>query len=182
MKRRSFLKGILSSVLAVMTGAASWIGCLVPGRRFELSADERTTLSAACARIIPSDDSPGASEANVAEYIERALATRYHRVLREPFREGLSILNGLSARSWGKSFAHLNDEDQDSVLAYVESGKADRPDFPASRFFRRLIILTLEGFLGDPSHGGNRDETGWKFIGYKPGEPRPVACQKDCRH
>ena len=38
-------------------------------------------------------------------------------------------------------------------------------------FVRFLLILTLEGFLGDPSYGGNKGGVGWSFIGYGPGNP-----------
>jgi len=173
---------MFGAVTALIGGAIQWVGCVLPGKRFELTPGERETLAAAAARIIPSDDSPGAREAGVVDYIEQALATHYHRVLREPFRKGAAVLNDVAQRSWGKPFASLDSTDQDSVLNYVEGGKADTSEFPATRFLDRLITLTLEGFLGDPVHGGNRGEWGWKFIGYKPGEPRPGACQKDCKH
>jgi len=173
---------ILGTVTAIVGSAVQWMGCVLPGKRFELAPSERETLAAAAARIIPSDDSPGAKEAGAIDYIPRALATNYHRVLREPFRKGVVVLNDLAQKSWGKPFACLDPVDQDSVLSYVEQGKADTDEFPASRFFDRLVTLTLEGFLGDPVHGGNQGEVGWKFIAYKPGEPRPGACQKDCKH
>lgn len=177
MNRRSFLKVVATALSATF----GWVGCLFQ-RRFEFKPTERETIAAAAARLIPSDDSPGAKEAGVIDYIERALDTRYHRVLREPFRLGAAVLEALAQKSWQKPFAAIEATDQDSVLSYVEAGKADTPEFPASRFFQRLFMLTIEGWLGDPLHGGNRNEVGWKFIGYKPGEPRPGACQKDCGH
>jgi gluconate 2-dehydrogenase gamma chain len=33
-------------------------------------------------------------------------------------------------------------------------------------FFQNLMILTLEGFLGDPAYGGNKDHVGWKVVGF----------------
>ena len=38
---------------------------------------------------------------------------------------------------------------------------------------RVLTSLTLEGFLGDPIYGGNRDGVGWKMIGFTPQQPGP---------
>ncbi|HEY1099925.1 MAG TPA: hypothetical protein VGF99_13405, partial [Myxococcota bacterium] len=35
-------------------------------------------------------------------------------------------------------------------------------------FVRVVLALTLEGFLGDPRHGGNHDGVGWRFVGYAP--------------
>ncbi len=55
-----------------------------------------------------------------------------------------------------------------------------------------LLVLTMEGFLGDPSYGGNKDEVGWALVGLRrrsatqaappqPGydgakTPRPLHC------
>ena len=33
-------------------------------------------------------------------------------------------------------------------------------------FFELLRTHTLYGFLGNPSYGGNRDQVGWKLIGF----------------
>ena len=38
-----------------------------------------------------------------------------------------------------------------------------------------MLELTLECFFGDPVHGGNVDEIAWKWIGHRPGSPRPSA-------
>ena len=36
-----------------------------------------------------------------------------------------------------------------------------------------VLYFTLEGLLADPIYGGNRDESGWKWLGNHAGEPRP---------
>lgn len=36
-----------------------------------------------------------------------------------------------------------------------------------------VLYFTLEGLLADPIYGGNRDESGWKWLGHHAGEPRP---------
>ena len=33
--------------------------------------------------------------------------------------------------------------------------------------FSLLLTLTLEGFLSDPQHGGNRNRVGWTFAGHR---------------
>ena len=37
-----------------------------------------------------------------------------------------------------------------------------------------MLRLTLEAFLGDPVHGGNPGQIGWKWIGHKPPVHRPT--------
>lgn len=92
--------------------------------------------------------------------------------------EGLDLLEALARSFYARGFAESDESQQDAVLAHVQSGAADTPGFSASRFFERLTILTLEGYLGDPVHGGNRDCVGWRFIGYEPGAPQPGSCGK----
>ena len=29
------------------------------------------------------------------------------------------------------------------------------------------MVLSLEGFLGDPGYGGNHDRVGWDLVGFK---------------
>ena len=42
-----------------------------------------------------------------------------------------------------------------------------------------LTVLTMEGFLGDPSYGGNQGDIGWNLVGFKlvgrniKGDPKP---------
>jgi gluconate 2-dehydrogenase gamma chain len=36
-----------------------------------------------------------------------------------------------------------------------------------------VLYFTIEGLLADPIYGGNRDESGWKWLGHHAGEPRP---------
>jgi hypothetical protein len=33
---------------------------------------------------------------------------------------------------------------------------------------RRLVSLAINGFLSDPKYGGNRDGSGWRYIGFVP--------------
>lgn len=158
--RRSFLQGSF----LVAAGALNWIGCRISP---PLSRSRRRTLEAVVERLIPSDDGPGAREAGVIDYIDRALATRYHARLRKPFRAFCDEVEETARAEWGGAFTDLDESDQDDVLVAMQGSNATFDD---------VLEFTLEGFLCDPRHGGNRNEVGWNFIGYKPGEPRPGHC------
>jgi gluconate 2-dehydrogenase gamma chain len=132
---------------------------------------EALIVSAAVARIFPSDDSgPGAREAGVAIYIDRQLAGPYGRdryrytqppfvdaapefgyegkaTPREVYREGLKNL---------KDFHLLTPRDQDAFLHQIET----------SYFFTLLKRNTIEGMFSDPIHGGNVGLIGWQLIGF----------------
>lgn len=99
------------------------------------------------ARIIPSDDGPGAREAGTIEWLDRYLSgidSIYAKPdgsgfiqlegeqaeawrarvgeLRERYREGVGELNRLAAARFGSAFAELGPEQQDEVLTELERG------------------------------------------------------------
>lgn len=119
---------------------------------------------AAAARIFPTTSTPGATEAGVANYIVRLLAEAYPE-LAPHYRAGCRALNRHAKRRFGLGFVKISPGDQDAVLADFEAGRV--PDFKrAQEFFELLRDHTMEGVLGEPAYGGNRDLTGWKLVGF----------------
>lgn len=167
--RRTFLQWAVSIVAGAL--GLVGVGCRSTRRRRPsepIPADVDAILAAACARLLPSDDGPGAHEADCAEYLRRALAVPYLAEERPLVIEGARSLDAAARRDFGGGFATIAPDAQDRVLLHVQGGGEDQGTFEGSRFVERLLELTLEGFLGDPRHGGNRGEVGWKFIGYTP--------------
>jgi gluconate 2-dehydrogenase subunit 3-like protein len=129
---------------------------------------QRSTLEAATGRIIPADHDPGASEAGVIDYIENSLAG-YEAEHAPLYVQGIQELDKLAAEQCGlAAFVSLQPEQQDQILALLEKRR--------SPFFSLLIEHTMQGFYGDPRHGGNRNRVGWKVIGF-PGPSRPEGYQ-----
>src|SRR6185295_5160596 len=130
-----------------------------------LNAAEADALEAIVARLIPSDENgPGAKEARAAHYIDRALAGPM-RALRGNYAVGLAALDDYAQLAKGAPFAKLSPEDQDSILAAMESNNA--AGFAnASAFFNLLRTHTIEGTFSDPYYGGNTNFVGWTLIGY----------------
>ena len=133
-----------------------------------LTAAEADTLEAMCARIVPSDaNGPGAKEARVLRYIDRALGGALAGS-RDAYRSGLSALDRYARASRGKAFHELAPIDQDSVLIDVEAGSAT-PGMCAgssATFFTMVRSHTMQGMFGDPFYGGNANFVGWDLIGY----------------
>ncbi len=168
--RRTFLQWAASVVLGTL--GLVGIGCRSKPKRREaepISSDVDAILVAACARLLPSDDGPGAREADCAEYVRRALAVPYLAEERVLVLEGARRLDAVARRDWAGPFVTIAPDAQDRVLTHVQGGGEDEGTFDGGLFLEDLLELTLEGFLGDPRHGGNRGEVGWKFIGYTPG-------------
>ncbi len=141
----------------------------IPLRFF--TKDEALAISAAVARIFPSDESgPGASEAGVVIYIDRQLASAYgrdhYRYTQPPFESGAPEqgyqgketpreIYRAGLKSLGR-FHLLNGAAQDARLKQIEN----------TPFFLLLRTHTIEGMFCDPMHGGNADLIGWQLIGF----------------
>ena len=173
----------------------------IPLRFF--SAAEARVITAACARIFPSDATgPGATEAGVVIYIDRQLAGPYgrdkYRYTKGPFVESVPE-HGYQGKETPReiyragvaslgAFVDLTPEKQDERLRSIER----------TVFFQMLRSHTLEGMFCDPMHGGNAGLIGWQLIGFPgprmsyrdeidkyhglPFRPKPVSLQQVVGH
>jgi gluconate 2-dehydrogenase gamma chain len=77
---------------------------------------------------------------------------------------GLAALSRRSERMFKVPFAAATPAQQDELLAIFK----DSPEKSGeARWYEILVVLVLEGFLGDPSYGGNKGEVGWKLVGFQ---------------
>ncbi|HTT32854.1 MAG TPA: gluconate 2-dehydrogenase subunit 3 family protein [Methylomirabilota bacterium] len=133
--------------------------------------EEAKEIDAITARIIPTDETPGAREAGVLYFIDRALTT-FSTDDQKTYREGLPELQARVAELFSgvSKFSALTADQQDEVLHTFDE-QAPRPRRPfrarpgAQNFFDTLQQHTIAGFLIDPDYGGNHDGAGWKLIG-----------------
>jgi gluconate 2-dehydrogenase gamma chain len=123
-----------------------------------LTPAEAADVEAIAAQIIPTDDTPGAREAGVVYFIDRALATFFSR-LAGPFRAQLHDFQIACKADYPEatSFAALSSDRQIGFLKRVEH----------TPFFDAMHLLTLFGMFSTPSYGGNRDRAGWKLLGFE---------------
>jgi len=130
----------------------------LPPSLVSLSPTEAAEVEAISALIIPTDDTPGAREAGAVYFIDRALA-EFLAPVADEFLTGLADFSRrLELADPGTaSIADLEPSDANSFLESVE----DTP------FFGLCRTLTVWGTLVDPVYGGNRDEAGWKLIGFE---------------
>jgi gluconate 2-dehydrogenase gamma chain len=144
---------VASALEHAHTSAAS------PNPKFEtLDPETAREIEALAAQIIPSSDSPGAREAGVIYFIDRALST-FAADQREPYRAGMAQVQAKRRELFPDSstIASLTSEQQMALMRAIEK----------SDFFELLRTHTVLGFLGDPSYGGNKNEIGWKQIGFE---------------
>jgi hypothetical protein len=140
---------------------------VTPGRQ--------ATLAAAASRILPSQHGPGATEANVAGFLEDTLGQPYFRALLPWFEGHLDALEEKARERFDLGFSECRDRERDELLRALQKS----PDPMTREFLLTLVRLTLEGLLGDPAHGGNREQVGWRWIGYRPQTTQSGACARE---
>jgi gluconate 2-dehydrogenase gamma chain len=165
--RRAFLRAAAAAGAAwsaadllAVEEALAWSGEQAAARTSggfkALTAGEAETVVALSSRIIPSvDKRPGAREAGVVFFVDRALAT-FNAGQKKMYTEGLQDLNRRAAdRFKAKAFATLTAAQQDEVIRAIEQ----------TPFFQAVRFDTIVGTFALPTWGGNRDYAGWHLIG-----------------
>ena len=137
-----------------------------------LNADESAAIKAFTERLMPgAPGKPGATDANVLNYIDLALAGAYSDQL-DFYRRGIAQLEAYCQATFKESFAKLPAARQDEVITALEQGKATGFTFPTPQaFFNTLRTHTIEGMFADPVYGGNKDFAGWRLVGFPGAHP-----------
>lgn len=135
--------------------------------------ERRRTLHAVVARILPGTDGPGAARTGAAVGFERALQHPSLRGLRPAIESLLDRLQARAREVHACDFHACGEREQDALLDAL----AQDPNPWSRLLFRMVIAFSLEGLLGDPIHGGNRDFEGWKALGLAPEAVRAGLCR-----
>ena len=134
------------------------------------SPEHAVEIGAITARIIPSDETPGAREAGVVYFIDHALTT-IATDDQNSYTEGLPAIQSRVHELFPslEKFSAASAEQQDQVLHSFdeknEYGRRFHSNATAKPFFETVRVHTIIGFLIDPDSGGNRDGVGWRVIG-----------------
>ena len=154
--------------------------------RKSLSAEDFDTLEKVVDVLFPSDpDGVGAVPAGVVTYIDGVLSGRAAHLL-DIYRAGLRWLHD-EARARGRArFDEIDRMQQEEIVDAVMSrsqaasppldsptGDGGAPGESSDKgpsvdilFMTALWQHTREGLFGDPRHGGNREGTIWRWLGY----------------
>ena len=132
-----------------------------------LTATEGETAAAVCECLIPTDEFPGATWAGAVNFIDLQLCGHF-RKFQNIYRDGLAALDTASRQAHGQPFPQLAPEQQVELLRSVEKGKSPENIWKPARqkeFFKLILTHTQQSYYGDPRHGGNRDEVGYRSLG-----------------
>jgi gluconate 2-dehydrogenase gamma chain len=168
LSRRQFLAGLSTAAkgsLIVLSLPAILTACRQANEQNPTaSADAQTTilsrdlaieLDAISARIVPTDDTPGAREAGSVRFMEVVLADGRQDQL-TILQTGMVELNASANREFGvSSFAALSETQQDALLTAIET----------TPFFSTVRFLTVASLFALPQYGGTGPDVGYELIG-----------------
>jgi gluconate 2-dehydrogenase gamma chain len=145
------------AIMAAAQHAAHMRQAVPPAKLEVLTAEQAAEIEAAASRIIPTDDTPGAREAGVIYFIDRALAT-FATDSRDDYEKALPGLQAKTREMFPdtQKFSQATSDQQDAVLKALEG----------QPIFELILTHTVMGFLADPARGGNHGEVGWKLMGF----------------
>jgi gluconate 2-dehydrogenase gamma chain len=140
------------------------------------------TVEAISERIIPGDSAnPGATQAGVVYYIDRAISG-FSIGLQRVYRLGLRELERYCEREHSSPFVDLTADQQDHIVRRFlgneirggqtapndnEAGTTSEVDLGLLRaIFAVVREHTIEGYFCDPVYGGNRGAVGWRLVGF----------------
>jgi hypothetical protein len=161
-----------------------------------LTGHEYATVAAIAAIIVPTDQDPGATEANVAGYINRKVSR--DALALQTYQEGVAWIDEASGKLFkrGQRFVDLSADEQHQVLSKAEETLNKRlrsaPSLPSralrkaykiwddafglggeTRFFRIVREDTFAGFYTSP--------VSWAMLDYiGPPQPRGYPHYQDC--
>ena len=168
--RRSFLAGSAAGLGSVWL-SANWPAILEAeeyAQRAATSAQpvafafftdaQAADVDAMASRIFPATDTPGAHEAHVVNFIDRALVT-FARDRRPVYIQGFKDLQAKTKELFPSAdkFSALTSAQQIQLLTAIEK----------TPFFLTVREHTLTGMFASPKHGGNFNKAGWKLIGFE---------------
>ena len=138
--------------------------------------EEFETIEFLTEMIIPTDDKPGAKEAQVASYIDFVVfsAAEYEPSLQKDWIKGLAWLDRTSKEKHGHSFREISPADRDRLLTEMSLPEhhphADaHQEGPGFAFYRLVKEMTVEGFYS--SRVGLMDVLEYKGLTFLPEFP-----------
>ena len=161
--RRKFLGQSVGGV-SIAWLAANWPAGVAAAEQAQksggfayLTPSQAIEIDAMSAQIFPTDDTPGAREAQVVYFVDLALVT-FAQDRQDVYKNGFGELQAKTKEMFptAASFSALSSDQQIQLLTAIEK----------TPFFRAVREHTIMGMFSAPQHGGNYKKVGWKLIDF----------------
>jgi len=116
------------------------------------------------------EDVPGAGDIGATMYLHNAIENPDADAEDKDFIfRGVGWLDDLTQERHKKTFVQLTAAQQQEMIEIIVKSQAGQ------NWVSTLLTYTLEALLADPVYGGNKNESGWKWLEHQPGYPAPPA-------
>lgn len=153
MNRRDMLKMISLATGSALIGGEVLFSACTPDRRDyrspNFSKDEIDLLAEIAETILPRTTTPGAKDANVAEFMTKIVDNCYYEADTKTFRDGLNQIEVASNAKFEKKFRDITAGQRTQMLVELDAeAKAyKRPEGGTSHYFTMYKQLVLFGFF-----------------------------------
>ena len=150
MNRRDALKYTGVILGSSLIGAEAFLsGCVNKKKYFVLTLDDITFLNDFAEIILPANNTPGAKEADVANFMDTIVTDFYSTKEQKIFQDGIVYVNSLSKTKFGSIFFSLSSENKNALLINLENeAKAHyRSQEAGEHFYIMFKQLTIWGYL-----------------------------------
>lgn len=154
LNRRDAIRGLALTVGAAATGwAGQAMAAPAPALNWTptaLTQDQARLLDVVAELIIPATDTPGAREAGVPQFIDRALANYCEKAQVEQLLGGLTRMDADARAAHGDVFVALTPQQQVGILTTYDqeaAGLRGQSPGPKSHFFPVLEDLVTVGYF-----------------------------------
>jgi hypothetical protein len=158
--RRNFLKSSFLSSLLLITCNKELFGAITPlGTIRQLHLD-----------LFPQNSFvPSKNDINAYAYLNFILNHSYVTDDTKKFiQNGARWLNEESVLKYKKVYTALYDFQRQKILKEISKTAW------GESWLETIMSYFFEAMLGDPIYGGNRAQSGWKWLNHKSGLPRPT--------
>lgn len=129
--------------------------------------DEFKSVEIITEMILPSDDGPGAKEAEVAKYLDFIVfsAAEHLPSLQQDWTDGLAMLDKQAQKQYGGAFREISPEEREKIFIEISLPERDpSKQHPGFTFYRLTKEMTVDAFY--TSKIGLIDSLGYKGLTY----------------
>lgn len=121
MNRRDALKSAALILGGTIIGGNAFLsGCTNKNSTFSLRSDDLVFLNDFGEAILPATDTPGAKEANVAEFMHTIVKDFYTTEEQATFIDGIKQVNVMADKKYNKDFSGLSATGKNETLSILE--------------------------------------------------------------
>ncbi len=160
------MKNITRRVFIASTLLAGTALALLPqGKKTHIKLELFKTLEAVQEVLFPKGlKAPSASEFGATAYLANV---SFHSSFLESDLKFLKRGAGELMDTYNDFLTLSHKEQEEKLREFVNSSNLGQ------NWVAFVLYFTIEGLLADPIYGGNKNESGWKWLGHHAGQPRP---------